>query len=191
MIGLEAQTPPNSGGGGTTPPESGAGESEEKPPVLHVRFAVVSGLVAIAVGAVLLFDLARNADGIEKSDWLGSQADSALAASIAIPLTVFGGFLLVVGAWMAVVEWRGRFVSEEEARPGDKTMAAPDPAAIIAAIGKLKGAALLLVVGAVLMLGAAWVVRGHTESNKSDNSGTTSTPTTTSPESTQATTTGD
>jgi hypothetical protein len=41
----------------------------------------------------------------------------ALAVSVAVPLTVVGGALVVLDGWMAVVEWRGRFAAKKTEEP--------------------------------------------------------------------------
>ena len=129
--------------------ESGA----EPAPTFKPRFAALSALALAVLGVVLLWRPARTAWDIAKSDWLGDRSDDALASSLSVPLTVLGGALIMIGTWMALVEWRGRF--KEPARARSRSM--PDVPEIIAAIGKLRGAALVLVVGAALMLASAGV----------------------------------
>ena len=89
-----------------------------------------------------------------RRDWLGEKGENALAVTVAVPLTVVGGALVILGAWMATVEWRGRFAEATQTRGMEIK-----PGEIIAAIGNLRGAAIVLVVGAILMIGAAWIAQ--------------------------------
>jgi hypothetical protein len=57
---------------------------------------------------------------------------------------------------MAVVEWRGRFKKPEDLTVEGVNVDIP---ALVEALGKLQGAALVMIVGAVLMLAAAWVAQ--------------------------------
>jgi hypothetical protein len=87
---------------------------------------------------------------------------------------------------MAVVEWRGRFAAKEvKPRAADLgTISEVIPRAI-KAIGNLRVAAISLVVGAVLMLGAAWIAQSAAHDSQSD--ATTTTTDTTAPETTTTT----
>jgi hypothetical protein len=60
---------------------------------------------------------------------------------------------------MAAVEWRGRFRKAPTQATTRERGVDLDVSKTIAAIGKLRGAALVMVVGAVLMLGSAWVAK--------------------------------
>jgi len=137
----------------------------ETPPVYHSGFALITGVLGLLIAAVLLWRPASAAWQISKSDWTAEEGgDNALAAALSVPLVVFGGALVALGAWMAAVEWRGRFKAEQPEGGGVRALAgAVDVPAVVAAIGKLRGAALVLVVGAVLMLGAAWVAQSSAE----------------------------
>ncbi|MCW2996557.1 MAG: hypothetical protein JWN65_106 [Solirubrobacterales bacterium] len=121
-------------------------------------FAILTAVVTAVVAAVVLWKPASAVWKVTKADWVADQGgDTALAASLGVPLVVMGGVLVALGAWMALVEWRGRFVDPERARAGVTAAPTIDVPAMITAIGKLRGAALVMVVGALLMFGAAWV----------------------------------
>jgi hypothetical protein len=147
----------------------------EAPPEFHLWFAILTAIPAAIIGTVILLAPARTARDISESDLKGTDGDTALAASLAVPLTVLGGASVVLGAWMAMVEWRGRFKKKEPADRGFE----PDVGKIIEAIGKLRGAALVMVVGALLMLGGAWVAQSLAE--EAPTTATTTTTTTNTP----------
>jgi hypothetical protein len=160
-----------------------ATETPERPPEFHPVFAVISAVVAAVVAGLVLFQPAQAAWDVTKSDWKGTDGHLQLAASLGVPLTVLGGAAVAVGAWMAAVEWRGRFKKrpkkkeKEEAEEARARGVSVDVGEAITAIGKLRGAALVLVVGAALMLGSAWIAK----ESAGQSSPTTTTPTTTSP----------
>ena len=140
----------------TTPPP-------EPAPDFHPVFAVIAGVVTLVLAFLLLREPARSVGQMKKSDWLGNAGDEALAATLGVPLTVIGGAIVALGAWMAAVEWRGRFkpeIAEGEVRGVGVPI---DVGKLMDAIGKLRGAPLVMVVGATLMLGGAWIAKGATE----------------------------
>ena len=81
----------------------------EVPPEYHPRFALVTAFFAFVLGVIVLWSPASAAWHVGKSDWKGTDGHLQLAATLGVPLTVLGGAAVVVGAWMAAVEWRGRF----------------------------------------------------------------------------------
>ena len=156
----------------------------EVPPEYHPRFARVTAIFAFVLGVIVLWSPASAAWHVGKSDWKGTDGHLQLAATLGVPLTVLGGAAVVVGAWMAAVEWRGRFrkppekeeEKKEEARARGVEVDIPQT---ITAIGKLKGAALVMVVGAALMLGSAWIAKESADQPTpatTTNEGTTPTP---------------
>jgi hypothetical protein len=96
--------------------------------------------------------------GLNDTDWNALDARTKLAGAITVPVVVFGGVTLLVGVWMAAVEWRGLFKTPTTTLTTMNTDGV-DPGKIIEALGKLKGAALVMVVGGLLLLGATWVAQ--------------------------------
>jgi hypothetical protein len=135
----------------------------EPPPEFHPRFAVVLGVLLLLALVPILIGPLRSVWALSKGDLTGTDGDRALAAALGLPLTIVGAAVVALGAWMAVVEWRGRFKPKPEARGGARAAPIDIPKAIDA-IGRLRGAALLLVVGAALMLGGAWIATGTDDS---------------------------
>jgi hypothetical protein len=133
-------------------------------------------LVLVIAGAALLYPV-KSTWPIGIEEWKGADGNRLLAASLSFPLVVFGGLLIAGGAWMAIVEWRGRFKKPEVATD------AVDVGKVIEAIGKLRGAALLLVVGGLLLFGAAWIAQSAAKPTPASTSTGTSggTTTTTTP----------
>jgi hypothetical protein len=107
---------------------------------------MILALVPILIGPL------RSVWSLSKDDLTGADGDRALAAALGLPLTIVGAAVVVLGAWMALVEWRGRF----KAKPAARALPVDVPK-VIEAIGKLRGAPLVMVVGAALMLGGAWI----------------------------------
>jgi hypothetical protein len=84
---------------------------------------------------------------------VGSHLDDDLAHQMTVPLLICGVLLVMGGAAMAAVDWRSAYESASRGPQGF----GEDPAKVIDALGKLKGAALVLVSGLVLLLGLAWI----------------------------------
>jgi hypothetical protein len=163
-------------GSSTPDPAADTPSPSEPSPEWHDRFALLAGAVALGIAVAALWYPAVTAWDIDADDWTGANGNRLLAASLSVPLTVLGGLIAAVGAWMAVVEWRGRFRRADK-KDGEEAVAAPDLSKIIEAVGKLRGATLLLVVGGLLMLGSAWIAQSAsnpTPPSSSDNSSTTS-----------------
>jgi hypothetical protein len=137
-------------------PEPTTPETPEALPSYNASFAIIAAIVLLLMGVAVLWRPMSVAWEITKDDWKGTDGDKALTATLSLPLIVVGGVLVLIGTWMAVVEWRGRFREPEPARVTTRGLTV-DLAKTIDAIAKLRGAALVLVIGAVLMLGAAWV----------------------------------
>jgi hypothetical protein len=147
-------------GGNDTPPPP------ETPPVWDTMFAIIAAIViGVASGLVLSHAIDLLGD-LKSSDLTAPKTGpTALAAALSLPLTIVGGFILSVGTWMAAVEWRGRFKPPKP--PNRKAVGVPiDLSSLAGAIGKLKGAPLVLFIGAVLMLGSAWVA--HSSAGAAD-----------------------
>jgi hypothetical protein len=147
----------------------------ERPPDWNKWFAWGAAAV-VAVLAVLIF--ARPAVSswqLGPGDWTNEKTgQSALAASVMMPLLVLGGVVVLIGAWMAAVEWRGRFAPDDGSEVTSFAIDTDGIAKIIDAVGKLRGAVLVMVVGALLMLGAAWIAESAVSGSVSET-GTTGT----------------
>lgn len=151
VVAIKAADDPNN-----VKPDGGTTES---PPRLHPWFAVIIGVLAVVLGGALVLglNLLNGRSGFSEADWTALEGRLKVALGVALPMTVLGIASVLVGLWMAVVEWRGRFAERTQApEPGTKGI--PENAdKIIEAVGKLRGAALAMVVGALLMFGAAWI----------------------------------
>jgi hypothetical protein len=120
------------GGVGSTPRRG-------EPVPYHARFARLSAVVIVALGALLLGVLAYLASRVlSDTFWPGLEGRLKIAIVLGLPATVVGLVALLFGLWMVAVEWRGRL----DAAP---------------AVGMFRGAAIPMVVGAVLLFGTAWV----------------------------------
>ena len=129
-------------------------------PLFHGWFAIAAGIVGLVLVATVFGDpfmdwLQDGRAGFSDEDWMALEPGVKVGVTLTVPALLLGGFLVVVGLWMAVVEWRGRFK-----KPEDLTVeGVVDIPALVEALGKLQGAALVMIVGAVLMLAAAWVAQ--------------------------------
>jgi hypothetical protein len=155
----------NGGNGG------GGGAAAPTPPVWSSKFAWGVGIV-LAAAVYFLFGAAWETlwigrAGMSEEAWNALPDGLRVAVSLATPLILLGGFLVAVGLWMAIVEWHGRFKVAETARPssgiGANAFSGEDVGKVVDAISKLQGAVLVMVVGAVLMLSAAWVAQSAAE----------------------------
>lgn len=146
----------------TPPPsieESQPAAAAETPPVMHLWFAIVAGLVSVVVVTLVLvgLNLFNGRGGMADAAWTALEGRLKFALALTSPLVVLGTILLLAGMWMAVVEWRGRFVDEPKAGPVTKGDLPFDVGKLVDAIGKLHGATLVVVVGAILLIASAWV----------------------------------
>jgi hypothetical protein len=100
--------------------------------------------------------------GFSDAEWNAFEPRLKVAVKLAAPSVLIGAVLIAVGLWMAIVEWRGRFAVAkrlEAGKPGERIMTADEAGKVIEALSKLQGAALVMVIGALLMLSAAWVAQ--------------------------------
>ena len=140
---------------GASEPAQGGSSTTELPPRFHPWFAGISALVLTGIAWFTLQDLLNGRAGFAPSDWTDLEGKLKIGASLAATITVVGGVALLAGLWMAVTEWRGRFAKDAETGV-NRGVAEQIPGAI-EAIGKLRGAGLAMVVGAILMLASAWI----------------------------------
>lgn len=119
----------------------------------HGGFAFWSAVVILLIALGVALRAIITGWDIGKADLVAEKTGAtALASALAMPLTVVGVLIVAAGAWMAIVEWRGTFKSP----PSERGL---DVGKVIEAVGKLKGAALLLVVGTILLLSSAWIAQ--------------------------------
>lgn len=134
-------------------------------PVFHPWFAGLLTAAAILLAVVLVqaMNLLNGRAGFAEADWSTFAANLKVAAFMALPLTIIGSLAVLVGLWMALVEWRGRFAEKPQPPTGDeitpKGISGEDAAKVIEAVGKLRGAALSMVVGAIVLIASAWIAQ--------------------------------
>jgi len=140
----------------------------EQPPTFHPVFAALLGLagLALAVGLALMAGLPDTHAGLSNAEWRALDGRLKVGVVMALPIMLLGGLAVLVGLWMAVVEWRGRLVEmpKKMATPkpngGAETQGLTvEPDKIIEAVGKLRGAALAMAVGTILLVASAWVAQ--------------------------------
>ncbi|GAA2159802.1 hypothetical protein FHX52_3810 [Humibacillus xanthopallidus] len=138
--------------------------------------AIVLGVLLVAfvfVSQLFAGDLGLDATQTAKLD-----GRALIAARVIGPVTVVGVAVTLIGVWMAATEWRGRFATQEG---GEGEREIPDPSKIIEALGKLRGAALVLVSGVVILLGVAWMTSATASAPPAPTPSSTSTSTSTTP----------
>jgi hypothetical protein len=127
-------------------------------PVFAATFAIIGLLVAF--GIVVGLNLLNGRAGLSATDWAPLEGRLKVGLTMAIPITVLGGLAILTGLWMALVEWRGRFERKAAAAAGSGPVAKGiEPEKIIEVVGKLRGAALAMAVGAILLVAAAWIAQ--------------------------------
>ena len=112
-------------------------------------------MIAVLLGAfVVVSQLFADNLGLSAAETAKLDGRALIGARVIGPVTVVGVAVTLFGVWMAMTEWRGRF-TEKPQTTVDREV--PDPSRIIEALGKLRGAALVLVSGIVILLGVAWM----------------------------------
>lgn len=193
-ITLNVQAASDAGGGGTEP--------KEAEPLLVFRkgFAITIGLLLLALLVLLALPLRevlyRLLDKVKDSD-KGTNLATVTGGVIGLSLVLIGALVIVGGLFGGLLEVRGRLRTEEDlkidqaaAEAGLAAKGAVDlkgVAAVVDAVGKLRGAALILVIGCVPLLAAAWI--GHAAVDTPSPSETTVVVDTTDPTATDPTAT--
>lgn len=129
---------------GPPTPTSPAGPA----PAYRSDFAKPAGRAVAAVASLTIIVVIALMLSIDK-DSLG--ADGKIAVVLLTAVLLIGIVVLAVGVWLAVVEWHGAMKIEPA---GMRSLASVAP--IVEAVGKLKGAALVLTVGGLLVFSVAW-----------------------------------
>jgi hypothetical protein len=129
-------------------------------PAFHRLFATAAALVLVFVGVLLVIGLQYLASRILfGAFWTGLEGRLKVALVLGLPSMIVGTVVVMIGAWMAIVEWRGKLRKPAARGFQARTIGAGDVKEIVSAVGNLRGAGLVLVVGAILMLGSAWVAQ--------------------------------
>jgi hypothetical protein len=156
--GTGAGGPPTSPAGGATTPATAPPAAPADPPTIwHKGFAITSAIVlAVLLGAfVAVSQLFADNLGLDAAQTAKLDGRALIGARVIGPVTVVGVTVTLIGVWMAMTEWRGRFATKADTATGEREI--PDPSKIIEALGKLRGAALVLVSGIIILLGVAWM----------------------------------
>jgi hypothetical protein len=137
-------------------PDANGAATGTEAPRWDTATAVWVALGLVVVGGLLgaYLHLWDGRSGFSEADWAGLDGRLKLAAEVVVPLVALGGVVVLIGVWMAIVEWRGRFRAPSKYRGIEE-----DLPKIIEAIGKLQGAALVLVVGVLVLFAAAWIAQ--------------------------------
>jgi hypothetical protein len=132
----------------------------EDAPEFHRLFAIAAAIALVVVGVLLFLGLQYLGSRILVGDFYRSlEGRLKVAVVLGLPTMVVGTVVVLVGAWMAIVEWRGRLRKPASNKVGTRSVGAGEVKEIIGAVGNLRGAALVIVVGAILMLGTAWIAQ--------------------------------
>jgi hypothetical protein len=158
MPGTPAPPP---GGPPAAPPAAPPTAPSEPASVWHKGFAIwVAIILGILLGGfVYVSQLFTDNLGLDAAQSAKLDGRALIGAQVIGPVTVVGVAVTLVGVWMALTEWRGRFAARTETTDEREV---PDPSKIIEALGKLRGAALVLVSGIVILLGVAWMTSSTT-----------------------------
>ncbi|HET8987464.1 MAG TPA: hypothetical protein VFN43_03045 [Humibacillus sp.] len=118
----------------------------------------MSGIVVLVLLGAFVVGSQLFADnlGLDATETAKLDGRALIGARVIGPVTVIGVAVTLFGVWMAMTEWRGRFAEKPPKQTtGERDI--PDVPKIIEAFGKLRGAALVLVSGIVILLGVAWM----------------------------------
>lgn len=155
-------------GNGSTPPTGGVMELE--PGVYDKAFAKTTGIAAAVAGGafilIALFSITRFPLQAEQvavaSGWVTNTLAERVASAVQLLALGLGAVLLVIGAWQAALEVRGRLTLKVTAYGGDTTrnVAPPDVGEAVAKVLEVlrgaRGTIATLAVGALVVLGALW-----------------------------------
>ncbi len=146
---------------------------KDEPAEWHNDFAICAFVVAaivflafLVVSRFTLSDLGLSEAAYNKLDGRG-----VVGARLIGPIAVVGVLTVLIGLWMTVTEWRGRFAGPTKA--GQHRGAGEDATKLIEALGKLKGATLVLVSGVLILLCVAWMTSSTTGSEPASATTTT------------------
>lgn len=157
----------------TEPPVEGEDEPdaalEVAPGVYDREFAMRSGAVAagLAVAVLVLSFASIGRFGLEAElttvtqGWVTNTLAERVAGVVQLTALAVGAALLVVGAWLAALEVRGRLSAVVAADPdlGDRGVGAEvgeAAAAVIDVLRKARGTIAVLAIGAIVVLGSLW-----------------------------------
>ncbi len=135
-------------------------EPVEVPPKFHPWFAGCVAVPAILLGLWFVADtdwLSTHL-GLNETEFKLLDGRTIVSTRMLGPIAALGVVLVIVGATMTLIEWRGRFAEEPATEDGTpRGVSDVDPVKLVEAIGKLKGATLIVVAGLVILLGVAWM----------------------------------
>lgn len=171
---------------GQSPPTTPPPPDKPEPPLIFDPWfasgaAIVIGLLAILLLAPLVYRL-YNTDSRDAVD--------RMAIITSLGLLSIGAVVLLLGVYGALLEVRGRMRTRKEQEALAKVQAGVGVGAeetfsgialIIDAIGKLRGAALILVVGCVPLVAAAWVAQSGVDNGPDSTATPTARPATRTP----------
>jgi hypothetical protein len=145
---------------GDGPPAPGSADPPATPPeppaVFHLQFAKDSAVWVGALGAVVGVLMIGSVLVLFVTAWGSLEGRLKVGLTLAFPVAFLGAAIVLAGLWMAIVEWRGRL--SDEPAPASRDLPF-DPVKVIEAVGQLRGAALAMVVGAILIFASSWIAQ--------------------------------
>lgn len=168
-------------------PAPAAPEEPATPATFYWRFALVTALLLGAVVVVLAW---AAIPAIWRFQWSqladpeGEATPLVLATLIVLVLLVAGVVALFAGAWLTLVEARGRMITppRQGVEPRKRGAAFPvDLTKLGEALGKLSGGHLLVFAGMTILFAVAWIgvnaIGGDTDADAGTDDASTSEPT--------------
>jgi hypothetical protein len=99
--------------------------------------------------------------GLDETAYAKLDGRGMIAAAVIGPIALVGVAVTLIGIWMVLVEWRGRF-TEKGADDNVVRKGGVDIPALVGALGKLRGATLVTIAGVAILLSVAWMTSSTT-----------------------------
>lgn len=132
--------------------------------------AVIIGVVTVVLGLAVRIGTRLRENTAQASTL------EALPGQVTWPLLTIGWLVIATGIWMVVVEWRAGFLADPKKTPEPETKdAAEQLAKLVTALGNLKGATLVTLVGLVLLIAPVWIATSAAQNSSGGSDGASST----------------
>jgi hypothetical protein len=140
----------------------------ESPTEFDPFFAGIGLIVCVVGGFLVVTPIWRAIRDVHPQGTIAVQGPD-VGAVVAFGLLLIGIVIIVSGLFLAAIEARGRMSRKAGSVRTSAAPATGDWAAVIDALGKLRGSALVLVIGCIPLLAAAWIGKTSVEQTQVPN----------------------